>query len=105
MIVAQRGRLLERVPRWDASLRDELGQFCCARTYAVAAKALAEARPDAALAKRFADDVTALAELGQLPAAAYVSAVAARFTSDQGAEEAYLAERAAQSNWLAERVT
>ncbi|MDB4988563.1 MAG: hypothetical protein JWN04_3741 [Myxococcaceae bacterium] len=60
---------------------------------------LAEARPDAALAKCIADDVAALAGLGQLDEDAYVSAVGARFASEQSAEDAYLAERAAQSGW------
>lgn len=104
MIVAERGRLIERVSRWEADLRTELAQFCRARAHAVAAQALAEGRPEAALAQRFADDVATLAGLGQLAAAVYVSAVAARCISDQSAEEAYLAERAVQSGWLAERV-
>lgn len=104
MVVAQRGRLIERVVRWEDALRSQLGQLCCERTTAVAAQARAEARPDAALAQRFADDVVVLAGLGQLATAAYISAVAARFTSDSSAEQAYAAERAAQSRWLAERL-
>jgi hypothetical protein len=104
MVVSRRGRLIERVGRWESALRSELARFCCDRTTAAAAQAMAEAHPEAALAQRFADDVVALAGLGQLATAAYVSAVAARFTSDLSAEQAYAAERAAQSDWLAERV-
>jgi len=104
MVVAQRGRLIARVDRWEGTLRAGLSQLCCERTRAVAAQALAEARPDAAIAQRFLGDVVALAEVCQLATAAYISAVAARFTSDSSAEQAYSAERAVQSSWLAERV-
>lgn len=104
MVVARRGRLVERIHAWESTLRAELARYCCERTSAVAAQARVEARSDAALAQRFADDVVALATAGQLATAAYVSAVAARFSSDASAELAYCAERAVQSTWLAERV-
>ncbi|MEY4508467.1 MAG: hypothetical protein RLZZ450_589 [Pseudomonadota bacterium] len=104
MVVAERGRLLARVPRWDASLREELALFCRERTQAVATRALAEGRADAVAARRFLDDVTALGELGQVATAAYIAAVAARCDSELSAEDAYLAERAVQSAWLAERL-
>jgi hypothetical protein len=104
MVVAERGRLLERVSSWAAPLRAELARFCRERTEAVVARALAEGRDDVVVAQRLLADVTALAELGQLATAAYISAVAARCTSDDSAQAAYLAERATQSAWLAERV-
>jgi hypothetical protein len=86
-LVAPRGRLLRRIEAWDDAAKAE---------FVLACKARIAARTDAGAA--FAGDVSATT----LPASA--AFVAARAAEVGGGPEAYDAERAWQSAWLADRL-
>ncbi|HEY6877670.1 MAG TPA: hypothetical protein VI299_06600 [Polyangiales bacterium] len=102
MVVATRGRLLSRVDAWNDSTKRAFVEHCIERARGFCADAPDEAR--IVLARSYLADAEALAERGELAAAAYVSAVCARCASTASEVDAYVTERSLQSAWLTERL-
>jgi hypothetical protein len=91
-VVAPRGRLVRRIDAWNDETREAYSQMCIAQ-----AGELAAAAPEA------------LGSWAPPPAAsaggpALMGYIAARMAESIGGLEAYVAERARQSAWLAERL-
>jgi len=93
-LVARRGRLVRRVEAWTETAAQELGDTSAAR-----ARALADARPDDAMASAYAEDAERRAGQGRAYVATYIAAVAAEHA---GGPEGRDAERAAQAAWFRE---
>ena len=91
-VVAPRGRLIRRVEAWTEAAAQELGDTSAAR-----ARALADARPDDAMARAFAEDAERRAGQGRAYVATYIAAVAGEYS---GGPEGREAERAAQAAWF-----
>jgi hypothetical protein len=91
-VVAPRGRLVRRVDAWTSEAAQAFGDSAAAR-----ARALAEARPDDAMARAYAEDAERRAGQGKPYVATYIAAVAAEHA---GGPEGRDAERAAQADWF-----
>ncbi|HEX3455327.1 MAG TPA: hypothetical protein VHS03_11920 [Gaiellaceae bacterium] len=91
-VVASRGRLARRVDDWTTATAQALGDSSAAR-----ARALADARPDDAMARAYAEDAERRAGQGKAYAATYIAAFAAEHA---GGPEGRNAERAAQAEWF-----
>jgi hypothetical protein len=97
VVVARRGRLLERIEAWDADTSRELAHSC-----AVRARQLAEENPDP-LIRTMADDIYAIAE-GSDPSATALSMYCTAHAEDIAAHGGYAAERRRQAEWLRDRL-
>lgn len=100
-LVASRARLLDRVEAWDPAARDAFAHYCAGRARRLVDQEAAVAPVAAA--------VHSAAAGGRTAAAGYWSAVvageaAAGRRSGPAYEKAFLAERAAQADWLARRL-
>ena len=93
VLVARRGRLLERIDRWNAETSRDLARSCAAR-----ARALVEKRSDALLVK-MADDIGAIAE-GPDPSAAALAMYCTAHAFDVVGAGGYDDERRRQAEWL-----
>jgi hypothetical protein len=91
-LLAPRGRLVRRVEVWTAAAARGLGDAAAAR-----ARSLADARPDDAMARAYAEDAERRAGQGKAYAATYIAAVAAEHAGGPNGREA---ERAAQAEWF-----
>jgi hypothetical protein len=100
-LVAQRGRLVERVSAWDEDTAREYARACAARAreHADAAEGSSE---HVARAQEYASDAKAQAESGNPATVAYIAAHAAAHTA--GDRSAIGTERAWQARWLADRL-
>ena len=92
-IVAGRGRLLDQVEGWNAEAMRDFGLACVERVAHLAGRS-------AELEANVKDTLT-FAETGKASVAGFVAARSAELA---GGAEAYDAERAAQSSWLADRL-
>lgn len=95
LVVARRGRLLERVDLWNDETAQDFADACLA--------ALPQRATDPVVRGRVADAVDAAREVAAGPSAAsmaYIAAKAAEADRPQG----YWAERARQSAWLERRL-
>jgi hypothetical protein len=100
-LVAQRGRLVERVSGWDDEAAREFARACAARAREHA-KATRGSPERIARAEAYAGDAEVEAESGRPATVAYIAARAAAHTAEDRA--AIGAERVWQSRWLAERL-
>jgi hypothetical protein len=91
-VVAARGRLLRRIEAWD-ELRDAYTRMCADRAHELARGAT----PPLA-------DWDAVVEPSLPEGPALLGFVAARIAEELSGIEAYHAERARQSRWLADRL-
>ena len=92
-VVAARARLLRTVPAWDDELRDEYTRMCADRAH------------DLALAGAPSlEEWDAVIEPSVPEGPALLGFVAARIAEVRGGADAFDAERARQSRWLAERL-
>ena len=97
LLVARRGRLLERVEVWNAETARELARFCAARI-----ARLAEEHPDPLLQRR-AQMIPQIAE-GPDPSATALAMYTSAHAADEVAPGSYWTERRAQAEWLVERL-
>jgi len=91
-VVAPRGRLVRRIDAWNDESREEYSQMCIARAGELAASApdlVGPWAPPAAASKR---------------RPALMGYIAARMAESISGIDGYVAERARQSDWLAERL-
>ncbi len=91
-VVASHGRLVRRVEGWTEAAAQALGDAAAAR-----ARSLADARPDDAMARAYAEDAERRAGQGKAYVATYIAAVAAEHAGGPDGREA---ERAAQAEWF-----
>jgi hypothetical protein len=92
-LVASRARVLRRIDAWDDALRDEYTRMCAARAHELAVGASPRLQ-----------DWNAVIEPSIPEGPALLGFVAARIAEERGGRPAYLAERARQARWLAERL-
>jgi hypothetical protein len=92
-VIAPRARLLRRIDAWDDRLRDAYTRMCADR-----------ARDLAVRTSPRLDDWYAVVEPSIPEGPALLGFVAARIAEERGGRPAYLAERAHQARWLAERL-
>jgi hypothetical protein len=92
-IVAPRGRLLRRVESWDDELRDAYTRMCADRAHELT---LGASPP--------LEEWDAVVEPSVREGPALLGFVAARIAEEISGTEAYHAERARQTAWLAERL-
>jgi hypothetical protein len=92
-LVASRGRLLRRLAAWEDELRDAYTRLCADRAHELALGA------SPAL-----EEWDAVIEPSVPEGPALLGFVAARIAEERSGAEAYRAERARQSAWLAERL-
>jgi len=92
-LAAERGRLVGRIVPWDADAARSFSLACAERAAAIAARA-----PEVS---GHAEDAAATAEAGKAAVTGYIASRAAELA---GGAEAYEAERAAQVDWLVERL-
>ena len=92
-IVAERGRLVERVTGWNDRLAAEFGRFCAARTR--------ERVGFLPVGSGYVGDVDRFVATGRIPIAGFAAARAAEW---RDGPPAYHEERQAQARWLAERL-
>jgi hypothetical protein len=92
-LVAQRGRLTQRVDEWTPELAREFGRFCARRT-----RTRVGFLP---VLGGFVSDVERFVAQGRIPLAAFAAARAAEL---RDGPSAYGAERLAQASWLADRL-
>jgi len=97
VVVARRGRLLERIDAWDADTSRELARSCAAR-----ARELADEHPDL-LIRKMANDIGGIAE-GPDPSATALSMYCTAHAADVAVEGGYAAERRRQAEWLRDRL-
>ena len=93
VLVARRGRLVERIDGWNAQMSRELALSCAAR-----ARELVEARPEPLLL-RMADDIGAIAE-GPDPSATALAMYCTAHAFDVAEPGGYAEERRRQAEWL-----
>jgi hypothetical protein len=93
VLVARRGRLVERIDGWTAQKSRELARSC-----AVRARALAESRPEPLIVK-MADDIGATAE-GPDPSATALAMYCTAHAFDVAEPGGYGEERRRQAEWL-----
>jgi hypothetical protein len=91
-VIAPRGRLVRHIDAWDDETREEYSQMCIARAAELAAEA-----PE--LVARWAPRPQASAA-----GPALMGFIAARMAEAISGVDGYVAERARQSAWLAERL-
>jgi hypothetical protein len=91
-MVASRGRLVDAIHAWNAETREEYSQMCIGRAADLAAAAPELVRPWAPPSAASAGGP------------ALMGFIAARIAEAIGGVDAYVAERAHQSAWLAERL-
>jgi hypothetical protein len=91
-VIAPRGRLIRHIDAWNDRAREEYSQMCIARAGELAASAPEVVGPWA--------PPPAASAAGP----ALMGYIAARMAEAIGGVEAYVAERARQSAWLAERL-
>ncbi|HZG35502.1 MAG TPA: hypothetical protein VEY87_06610 [Gaiellaceae bacterium] len=103
-VVAERGRLQERVGAWDEDARRDFAAECVRRTADYAAAELREQGPDAATLAGYAEDAAGYAAAGDTAGAAFVAAHAAELHAPPGVSRPFEAERAEQARWLADRL-
>jgi len=94
LLVARRGRLLERVEDWNVDTSRELARSCARR-----ARELADDVEDP-LIRMMADDIATFAEVPDTPLVMYTTAHA----FDEVRPGAYYEERHRQADWLRERL-
>ena len=92
-VVAERGRLVQRVTGWNDGLAAEFGRFCAARTR--------ERVGFLPVGSGYVGDVDRFVATGRIPIAGFAAARAAEWRDGPGA---YDEERQAQAGWLAERL-
>jgi hypothetical protein len=97
---ADRGRLVERIDRWDGPARDDFAMACVLRVRDLAAELARQPLPDRSRLLGFCLDAIEFAP--NAACAAYIAAMAAAGLSGStsGADE----ERAWQAQWLCDRV-
>lgn len=98
VLVAQRGRLVERVPGWNLEIGRELANACAER---IRERAEASADP---LRVAYADFLEGLAEAANDSAGVSLTAYAAAHAVDESEPGTFKSERAWQARWLAERL-
>jgi hypothetical protein len=96
VVIARRGRLVERIEGWDAETSRELARSCAARV-----RALAEQIPDPLVHGR-AEMIAEIAD-GPDPSATALAMYTAAHTFDD-VEGSYYEERRRQADWLRERL-
>jgi hypothetical protein len=94
LLVARRGRLLERIEDWNVETSRELARSCARR-----ARDLAD-EVGHPLIRTMADDIAVFAEVPDTPLAMYTTAHA----FDEARPGAYYEERRRQGDWLRERL-
>jgi hypothetical protein len=94
-LVADRGRLVQRVEGWNGDSAVSFAEDCAARAKDRAGRATGD---DAALLNELAGDTAANAAKGE---AALVGYIAARCAEVDGGVAGYMEERLAQARWLA----
>jgi hypothetical protein len=92
-LVASRGRLVRRVEAWDDELRDAYTRMCADRAHALASSVSPPL-----------EAWDAVVEPSVREGPALLGFVAARIAEEISGSEAYHAERARQTEWLAERL-
>lgn len=92
-VVASRGRLLRRIEAWDDDLRETYTRMCADRGHELARGVSPPL-----------EDWDAVVEPSFPEGPALLGFVAARIAEELGGVDAYHAERARQSEWLAERL-
>ena len=97
VLVARRGRLLDRIEEWNAQTSRELARSCAAR-----AEEIARQHPDELL-EQMARDVAAIAE-GPDPSATALSMYCTAHAADVAEPRGYAAERQRQADWLLRRL-
>jgi hypothetical protein len=97
VVVARRGRLLDRIEDWDAETSRELARSCAAR-----ALELAETHPSP-LMRRMADDIGGIAE-GPDPSATALAMYCTAHAADVAMPGGYSTERRRQAEWLRDRL-
>jgi hypothetical protein len=90
-LVASRGRLLRRIEAWDDGFRADYTRHCADRAHELSRKSGLE---------RWEEVIEPSVPEGP----ALLGFVAARIAEEAGGVQAYHAERARQSNWLAARL-
>jgi hypothetical protein len=96
VLLARRGRLLERIEAWDAETSRELARYCAARV-----RELAEQSPDALVRER-AEMIAAIAD-GPDPSATALAMYTTAHTFDE-VDGSYYEERRRQAEWLRDRL-
>jgi hypothetical protein len=96
LLLARRGRLIERIEGWDAEASIELARWCVAR-----AEELAATNPDP-LVRRRAEHIAQIAESAD-PSATALTMYTTAHTYDD-AEGTYYEERSRQAGWLRDRL-
>ena len=94
-LVADRGRLIQRVEAWNGASAVSFADDCASRAMERAERAKGD---DAALLGELAGDAAANAAKGE---AALVGYIAARSAELDGSVDGYMDERLAQARWLA----
>ena len=97
VLIARRGRLVERIEGWDAEAARELARSCAARV-----RELAQERPDPLIRMR-ADDIAGIAD-GPDPSATALAMYTTAHTFDEAVPGGYDDERRRQAAWLRERL-
>ncbi len=98
VIVARRGRLLERIDAWDAEASRELARTCARVIVALAAE-----HPDDDLLQRRAQMIPDIAE-GPDPSATALSMYTTAHAADEVIPGSYWTERRRQAEWLRDRL-
>jgi hypothetical protein len=88
-LVASRARLVRRLEAWDGALRDAYTRMCAERAHELA---------------RGMDAWDALIEPSVPEGPALLGFMAARIAEERDGRDAYVAERARQAAWLAQRL-
>lgn len=97
VVLARRGRLVERVDAWHAESSRDLARACARR-----ARQLADAQPEPLIGK-MADDIAAIAE-GPDPSATALAMYCTAHAFDLAVPGGYDAERGRQADWLREQL-
>jgi len=97
VVLARRGRLVDRIAAWDAATSRELARSCARR-----AREIAQAHPDP-LIQKMADDTSMIAE-GPDPSATALSMYCTAHAADVAEPGGYDRERRRQTEWLCARL-
>jgi hypothetical protein len=98
LLLARRGRLLERIEAWNDETSRELAHSCAA-----VITELAAAHPEDDLLQRRAQMIPAIAE-GPDPSATALAMYTTAHAADEVVPGSYWAERRRQAEWLRERL-
>ena len=98
VLVARRGRLLDRIEAWDEATSRELARSCAAVITQLAAE-----HPDDDLLRRRAEMIPQIAD-GPDPSAAALSMYTTAHAADEVLPGSYWVERRRQADWLRERL-